>query len=136
MSYLPKKGSLRDRVCKVLAERGPMAMHEITKVFIGERNHTISSAVFQLKFHKALVEDNGVYELSDFVRPHYGLTEAGKVPAPKAKDESLVPPRDATQFNKPWSGKFSLSNAPRREPIRDDVSFKTGSVGFPVGLYA
>lgn len=125
MSYKPKKGSLRDRICTWIAAQPKnfegVTMEEVTKHFGAYRYGTVRDSVFQLKYLKALVEDDGVYQLSNKLKPHYGIYVA-----PVIAQEPEAPVRTF----KDWTGKYSFVNALRREPIREDVSFLNGSSGF------
>lgn len=121
MSYAPKKGSLRDIICKWIAEQPKnfegVTMDEAAKRFPAYHYNSVSSAIFTLKHLGALVEDDGVYQLSDKVKPHYGIyVEPVEEPEPEPSVRAF----------KPWSGRFSFTNAPRREPIRE-VSFLSAS---------
>lgn len=129
MSYKPKKGSLRDRICTWIAAQPKnfegVTMEEVTKHFGAYRYGTVRDSVFQLKYLKALVEDDGVYQLSDNVKPHYGIEVEQFEPV-----EAEVPVRTFKQ----WTGKYDPKNALRREPIREDVRFLNGSSGFAYGF--
>ena len=117
--YLPKKDSLRERICRSILNHGPMEMDQIIDTFKGERADTVKKAVFQLKFRKALEESEDGYSLSEHIKVHYGVLPA------REKQEPVIPVRAF----KPWTGKFDPLNGLRREPIRSDVGFVTGSVG-------
>lgn len=127
MSYKPKKGSLRDRICTWMAAQPKqfegVTMEEVTKHFGAYRYGTVRDSVFQLKYLKALVEDDGVYQLSDKVRPHYGIEVEQVEPA---QIEVSV------RMFKDWTGKHDPKNALRREQIRENMSFINGSSGFQV----
>lgn len=126
MTYFPKKGSLRDRVCQVMIKHGePMSARQIADIFKGERASSVFTAVNQLKFYGALSLDKGFYELLPHTLQHYGV----EVEMP-VKEEIVAAPKASF---KPWPGKFSFANAPRREPIRD-ASFLNGSIGFSYGF--
>lgn len=122
--YLPKKDSLRERICRSILNHGPMEMDQIIDTFQGERGDMVKKAVFQLKFHKALEESSeGGYSLTEHVKVHYGVLPAREKPEPE------IPVRAW----KDWSGKYDPLNGLRREEIRRDIGFKTGSIGFPIG---
>lgn len=129
MSYSPKKGSFRDILCRWIATKdseGGVTMDEAAKHFQSHSYSMVSSAIFTLKHLGALAENEGVYQLSGKVRGNYGLdVPVVEAPVPELKVRAF----------KPWSGKFSFANAPRREPIRDGMSFMSGSAGFQIVGY-
>lgn len=125
MAYLPKKDSLRDRVCRAVLKYGPMHMDQIFETFKGERSNAVKETVFHLKFFGALKEANGDYSLAEYIRCHYTGEEMPKV-------EPVIPAPSVRAF-KPWTGKYDPLNGLRREEIRRDVGFKNGSVGFSAG---
>lgn len=127
MSYKPARGSLRDLLCAWIAENAEgITSHEATKRFEHINTSTVTAALFTLKHFGALVEDDGVYQLSNKLKPHYGI-EVEEQPAPVELPVCAF---------KPWTGKYDPKNALRREPIREDVRFLNGSSGFAYGFRA
>jgi hypothetical protein len=106
--YLPKKDSLRDRICRSIAAYGPMDMEAITDHFKYERYNNVKSAVHQLKFYRALTEDACIYSLHANVSEHYGVP-------------CLKPVVEASASVYVWKP-LDLSRLPSLEPRRTDAA--------------
>jgi hypothetical protein len=72
MSYVPKKGSLREQVCRAIHANGPMTADQCAVYINDAQKKKVPAALFQLKFYRAVTEEDGVYALSNPMRRHYG----------------------------------------------------------------
>lgn len=124
MMRTPRKGSLAFDICQAFVDHGSMTMPQIVSRFSHRQTKTIYSAVNQQRYYNILELVDGVYRLTKPARVHYGLDE----PEPEQ-------PIAQCYETKPINPKYIPSrevSRPGAEPLRD-ISFKTGSVGFPVG---
>lgn len=115
--YTPKLNSLRDRICRAIAPKGLMTMDECIGKFSKYKPSSVQTAVFQLKFYKALEESDAGYSLSDAMQRHYGG----------------VPQREAPEFPVRTWRPLDLSRLPSLDARRPDalpkrdISFKSAT---------
>lgn len=129
---IPKTGSIPDKICKLLLDSGPQKFSDIIAAIVakGHPEGAVESALNHMRTNMQLDHDGKCYLLSDSMRRYYNTNS----PTAPYKGE-IVPPRQAQTMENMTDGlslKYQFWNAPRREPIRTDVPFKTGSTGFPV----
>lgn len=119
MIYIPKNGSLRERICMLIDERGPLDHGSIAGNFKGERYNKVKCAVASLRDAGALEysEETAAYALSGPLKKHYG--QMADEPAPAYEGEVV-----SGKFTKPFQPLKSLPWAVHADKLRD-VSFKT-----------
>lgn len=123
---LPPEGSNRHRVLMAIHQHGPMDLIGVLKLMPRLGYDAVRGALAGERNMGMLKFEDGVWSLESGVESLLAPVE--RKPVEKYVGE-VVQPRDSSLNSKPWSGRFSLANAPRREPIRD-ISFKTAGQAF------
>lgn len=120
---LPLTGTNRDRVLKVIQKHGALSLVDVLAKLSGLGYDAVRAALRGEQEMGVLKYQKGVWDLTDAVKEF--LAKSDEQPKEEYVPQ-IVPPRDLSLMQKSWSGKFSFTNAPRREPIRE-ISFVTTS---------
>ena len=127
---IPKAGSISERIVRLLYKNGKKPRNEIQEAMLvhGYTANAINSSIRDLRDYGDLTNEDGFFDLTRPLRHHYdGLNVTAT-----QYHGTVAQPRTAPEF-RPIQPKNQFWNALRREPIRDNVGFKTGtgsSVGY------
>lgn len=119
---IPPKTSNRYKILQTIYIHGPMSVEQGLSLVGGLDHVKVSSAFAGCTGLGLLIRDHLTYKLSNFAKKYFDDISTD----PNVYKPEIVPPRDASLNNKPWSGKYSFDNYPRRVDLRE-VSFKTAS---------
>lgn len=124
---IPTPGSIADKVGHYLHENEG-ADYRTLRNAVQDKGHSMTasiSVIREMVEERQIIDHKGTFLLCDRLRKHYDY--CNKPVEPYVGE--VVQPRDSSLNSKPWTGRFSFTNAPRREPIRD-ISFKTAGQAF------
>lgn len=125
----PKPDSIADKIGHLLLKQEPQKYADIVAAMAarGHMDKSTAKALRDMRTELQLDHDEHGYSLSHSMRRYYEMT----APDAPYKGE-IVPKREAKTMQDMTSGlspKYQFWNAPRREPIRLDVGFKTAGTG-------
>jgi hypothetical protein len=119
---IPPRSSISENICLILMRNTSKTRTEISQLMNKTSRMGIDRNLNLLVDAGLVLQQGRRFFLCDELRAHY-------------EKASLVPEVVMDTKFKPWSGKYSIANAVRREPIRE-VGFINGSSGFAPTNYA
>lgn len=118
----------RDKVALYIYENGPKSVEQLLAQF----PHLDARKIFLMSVGGGPLDRfDAIYDITPQKRMYFDMCDVQQAPYVG----ELARPADPALYTKPWSGKFSFANAPRREPIRE-VSSLNGGIGFNYGYQA
>jgi hypothetical protein len=125
---IPVSYSVKHRVGLYLHSHPHSALEQICSHVAGPRSNYVKEQTLEMLRDGLIFESaNGGYHLFKKYDEYFAQIE--EHPQPK---KEVVPPRDASLFVKPWSGKYNVSAVANRPDAGEsrEISFKTGGTGF------
>jgi hypothetical protein len=123
---IENKTTIIYKIAAAIYSAGPLNVEAIAAIVTDHDIAAIRKNIGKMCVECSIEKIGDVFHLQPNVRRQFASIDA--LQQPKAE------PRTNTEW-KPLSEKNKFWTVPRREPLRE-VSFQSGSIGYPVGFYA